>query len=719
MRNEQVCAVRWAVKLSVTALVLSFGSGCASTSLFNAYPRQVGPIIQAVKDGIPVDPATTFATKVQSQDKILYLMERGRVAQIQGQTDASMRDFKAAIDVIKENDRKAVLTVSGGGAKTAAVLVNDNTIPYKGEGYEHVFLHHYQAWNYLAKNDLEGARVELRLADAEQDAALKEHAKEVKKAVRDAKAQQVNVPLENPDFARNFAAMDKAAGMVKNSFQNAYTFYMSGVVREILKEENDAYIDYKKALEIFPNNDYLQCDVLRLAINLGMGDDLERFKVLYPAAYKVVAEGGVNVNLGISEDEFNTWLEKMRVPFEKNDKTAFRSVIANFRSEYAQSPERSRIENALFAQLKTASKYASWFNNGAKWGITGDEFNAWLARLRPPHEQNDKEALKAVITEFRSTYSNNLDAAQIEKALVARLKAPPADPAAAPASGNISEADFNTWLEKLRAAHEAGDKAAIQAVVAAFRETYKTCPDVGEAERALVKQLKIAERRKTLVFGLQPVPACELVVLFEDDFVPQKREVKIPIPIAGAKTIVAVAFPVYDAEGATTTPPLSVFDNRAPIGDTQPICYVGAIALKALKENMPAIVVRQMIRVTAKTVASKAINDQVTSKNFMNDPKKTPQQNEDARAVMGALASIGTSIFNLVTENADLRSWTTLPKAAQIMRTTIPLGENSIEFVHNASGATAKVDVTAKPGGKVLVLVTRTGGKFYCNSMNF
>ena len=72
--------------------------------------------------------------------------------------------------------------------------------------------------------------------------------------------------------------MDKAIGKVKNGFQNAFTFYLSGILYEASGEFNDAYIDFKRAIEIYPENPYLQQDVLRLASKLGMQDDLISFQ---------------------------------------------------------------------------------------------------------------------------------------------------------------------------------------------------------------------------------------------------------------------------------------------------------------------------------------------------------------------------------------------------------------------------------------------------------
>jgi|GEM_PF-6579443 len=124
---------------------LLFSAGCASTSTFSSYTSQSAPFIQRMCTGTPIDLNKELVQQINSADKILYLMERGRIAQIQGDFDTSRGSYDAAINAIKINDEKALISASGAGAQASAVLLNDNTIPYKGDGYERVMLYHFQA----------------------------------------------------------------------------------------------------------------------------------------------------------------------------------------------------------------------------------------------------------------------------------------------------------------------------------------------------------------------------------------------------------------------------------------------------------------------------------------------------------------------------------------------------------------------------------------------
>ena len=488
------------VVFSVAVALLA--AGCLSS-----HPERMRPLLQQLEQAPPPvtvagTPAPTVAApssplddQVTGKNRLLYLMERGRLAQIRGDTDPSFRDYAAAIQAIKDQDAQPVVRLTDVAQQGSAVLVNDNLLPYRADGYERVLLHQFQAENYLARGDLEGAGVEVRLANAEQLKALKKHQSEV----ADAKAAGQRQPAEAAGMARAeqaYAGLDEVAGQVKNSFQNAYTFYFSGLIYEMLGAPNDAYIDYKKALEIYPENRQLQQDVVRLAASLDMTDDLVDLRQRFPG-----------------------------VP----------------------------------------------------------------------------------------------------------LPARPAPGAA---------------------------------------------------------------------------PVGQVVVLYEEGWVPAKEEIKIPLPVpsldGGFAGLSAVAFPYYSAKGIVFPTPLRVaVDNAEISGSTEPISNVRAMAVKALKERLPVIITRQVIRTAAKAALS------------MGAERAARQNGNDAAAVA---AIIATSVYNVATENADLRSWLSLPADAQVLRLTVPAGPRQITISSPVAGSVI-VSVQVPPGGFVLVRVVRTGPRLYCMSV--
>lgn len=449
-------------------------SGCAGSTMFTAYPRRIAPYLASVSAGNPVDMGKALRSEVNGSNGTLYRMERGRLAMIQGDIAASRSDFEKAIDSIRAGDDRAVLSAGTAGSEVASWLLNDNARRYEPDGYERVLLHHFQALDYLFAGDLEGAGVEVRLANAEQEEAARRHAADIDTAERAANENRVGTGRIR-GLESGFSGMDDAAARVRNSFQNAYTFYLSGVVYEAMGQPNDAYIDYRKALEIFPTNRTLQLDALRLAESLGMQDDFD----------------------------------EMRFRFRIPEGATFRS----------------------------------------------------------------------------------------------------------------------------------GD------------------PDSGD-----------------------------LVVFYEDGFVPPKEEVKFPVPLPGGG-IGAIAFPIYRYDWA---PPAPLFVARPNVvtWSTEPIAYIDAMAVSALKEKIPGIVIRHLIRTGGKALAAKAAG----------------RSGRDAAAV----AELAVDLWNILSENADLRSWVSLPRDAQVLRIQLPAGRHVLAL-RRGDEASEKVEVEIRRGGITLLHVAGIG----------
>lgn len=268
--------VNKSVLCGVLGCVVLLMNGCATNSVFSAYPSQVVDIKQQVAVGEFTAARKVLEKKSQGADKLLYLMERGRIAQISGDIESSIADFEQVLAEFEAKEAAARITASGTAGAAGALLLNENAIPYEGESYERIFVHTFQALNFLQQRNLEAAGVEVRRANLEQQLALRENEAEVSKAeARDEEARKAAmIEGQNRDYKQKFSSLSQLASKVKNSFQNAYSFYISGLIYEMRGEYNDAYIDYKKALEIYPDNRYLRDDVVRLAKRLGMDADL-------------------------------------------------------------------------------------------------------------------------------------------------------------------------------------------------------------------------------------------------------------------------------------------------------------------------------------------------------------------------------------------------------------------------------------------------------------
>jgi hypothetical protein len=403
-------------------------------------------------------------------DELLLMSERGRIAQLQGDYPTSVREFKELIGKFREIEDRAKVRAGDIAAHGAALVVNDNVLPYEPAGFEKVLAYHFQALNYLMQGDVEAAGVEVRRANSEQELALKAHEAEMVRAQQEASEKSLSLENFTPGITQALGGAAKIGAGVKNSFQNAYTFYMSAVVHEVRGEPNDAYIDYKKALEIAPTNSFIKNDVQRLSQALGVSEES--------------APGGARV------------------------------------------------------------------------GVDGGS---------------------------------------------------------------------------------------------------------GTTET-------------------------EVIVLFEEGLVPQKKAVRfpIPIPIPSAPGITSVAIPIYEAQ-AVSPRPLTLKANGATIVTSEPICRLDALAIKDYQENASAMIARQVVRAALKGGASSV-----------------------ASKYGGSLAGAAVGAVMLATEQADTRSWRSLPHNAQVLRTKVPAGA-VVEIQLPLKGVSRTVQLPAEGGKRVIVRVTQFG----------
>lgn len=258
-------------RTATISICISMLGGCATSSLFTAYPSQAESFQHAISINSPEQKVIKLSVleelndERESADAMLYMMERGRINQLNASFADSKTDFELVIAGFEEQDLESTIEVGETLAQGASLLTNDNAIPYEGAGYERVFTHHHQAFNYLGQHDLDGASVEFRKVALEQRILLEKHEKEVAEAYADAEENEIDLNT----LSSEFSGLDNVAGKVKSSFQNAYTFYASAAFWESRGDYSAAWVDYKKAFEINSNNSYLKQDIARVAKKLG------------------------------------------------------------------------------------------------------------------------------------------------------------------------------------------------------------------------------------------------------------------------------------------------------------------------------------------------------------------------------------------------------------------------------------------------------------------
>lgn len=238
----------------------------AHAGFFKSYSDDAQNFRSVIISPVPDSIYKSIDDQVKSKDAALYLLEKARLQQSHRQYAESKKSFDEAFVILDAKNQKAKVSLSAVGSKALSLVSNDSVVPYSIPSYEQVLAHIYQALNYIALNDTEGAAVEMRVAQRIQREIELAHSKETEKGVAAvAKKEDSAASSEKESAAVDsaFAGLDPIAGKIKNSYQNAYAFYMAATLWEAMGEHNDALVDFKKAYELQPDAN-IKLDVKRL-----------------------------------------------------------------------------------------------------------------------------------------------------------------------------------------------------------------------------------------------------------------------------------------------------------------------------------------------------------------------------------------------------------------------------------------------------------------------
>lgn len=252
-------------KIWILSGIFILGTSGVQAGVFSTYDEDGSLFRSSLNSAISSTALTTLDKKSTSKDSALYLLEKARLLQVNHQYQESADTYKKAFEQIDKQNNRATVSASRLGFKALSMLSNDSIVPYDVPRYEQVLAHISQAKNYIYIKNQEAAGVEMRIAQGIQREIELDHEKELaKKSEKAKKKEPIGQSLLPLDEA--FAGLDPIAGRIKNSYQNAYAFYMSANLWEAVGESNDALVDYKKAYELQPDTN-LQKDVKRLDLN--------------------------------------------------------------------------------------------------------------------------------------------------------------------------------------------------------------------------------------------------------------------------------------------------------------------------------------------------------------------------------------------------------------------------------------------------------------------
>lgn len=182
----------------------------------------------------------------------------------------------------------------------------------------------------------------------------------------------------------------------------------------------------------------------------------------------------------------------------------------------------------------------------------------------------------------------------------------------------------------------------------------------------------------------------EIFLFLQAGMGPRKEEVRLilPVPEAG---LVTVALPRY-GRVPSRFHKAALYDLEGRLlGETAVLTDLEALAIRNLEDRMPILVLKQVLRAAAKGLVAATAADQG-----------------------GPAAALVANVFNLLSEQADLRCWTTLPRDFQVARIPVPTGRQrlTLAFLDGSGRRLAEqlVEADMAPGSRVF-LNARTGSR--------
>lgn len=301
--------------------------------------------------------------------------------------------------------------------------------------------------------------------------------------------------------------------------------------------------------------------------------------------------------------------------------------------------------------------------------LNGD-WNSARTEIKKTHER------EAVIAEINAKDAAALEQESKEKGITTTFK------------------DLNGYpVETLNSAEvtalKNGYQSAFSHYLAGF--VYEALNEPGLASPGYRQAIELRPNIKTLEDGLSTLdtrPALrkpsETDVLFvvESGAAPALSSITIPVPVIVSNLgVIPISFPVLHSDPSHTLQPSTLgIDGK----DTLPLSAItslDAMSKRALRDDMPGIIVRGILRAAAKTMSQKALMDQ---------------------GGYASIAGIALNVANVITESADERTWRTLPATISIARATLPSGK------HDITVGSSKQSIDIK--GSHAVVVTRLLG---------
>lgn len=305
--------------------------------------------------------------------------------------------------------------------------------------------------------------------------------------------------------------------------------------------------------------------------------------------------------------------------------------------------------------------------------LSGD-WNAARVDIKKTHER------EAIIAEINAKDTEALEQESKEKGITTTFK---------DLNGYPVETLNSTEVTALKN----GYQSAFSHYLAGF--VYEALNEPGLASPGYRQAIELQPNIKILEDGLATLEtrpslrkANETDVLFvvESGTAPALSSVTIPVPVIVSNLgVIPISFPVLHSDPSHTAQPSTLAVDGKNTLPLAAVTSLDTMSKRALRDDMPGIIVRGILRAAAKTMAQKTLMDQGGG---------------------AAIAGIALNVANVITESADERTWRTLPTTISIARATLPSGKHELAVGSNRQ----TIDVQ---GSHAVVVARLVGNQAY------
>ncbi len=369
------------------------------------------------------------------------------------------------------------------------------------------------------------------------------------------------------------------------------------------------------------------------------------------------------------KDSISTWLSADRLVNEWENEAKIRgsAILENIGSVMLNDKTR-RYDGHDYEKVMLSTQLAVDHLLNGDWDLARTE-------IKKTHER------EAIIAEYRAQEADAVEKANKEKGVKTTFKELNGYPVAtldAPdvvALKNGYQSAFSHYLAGF--IYESLNEPSLAS--AGYRQAVELRPNLPVLEDGLAgldnrpRQLKPNET--------------DVLFVVESGVAPALSSVTIPVPVIVSNLgVIPISFPVLNSDSTHTPLPNTINVDGFLNQSLAPITSLDAMSKRALRDDMPGIILRGILRAAVKGASQKVLMDQ---------------------GGYAALAGIALNAVNVVTESADERTWRTLPSAISIARANVPTGQHEFT-VTAANGTTSKQSLDIQ--GSHAIVVARTVG---------